>query len=71
MTHPSLEQAKTMTHSSLEQAKIGRTHAYHRLHKVPPPVRLTNLAPVLSLIFQMAIIIAVQVFFFIIIKREP
>ncbi|XP_052761023.1 probable cation-transporting ATPase W08D2.5 isoform X3 [Mya arenaria] len=50
---------------------VGRTHAYHRLHKVPPPVRLTNLAPVLSLIFQMAIIIAVQVFFFIIIKREP
>ncbi|WAR15527.1 AT133-like protein [Mya arenaria] len=50
---------------------IGRTHAYHRLHKVPPLVRLTSLAPVLSLTLQMAIIIAVQVFFYFIIKREP
>ncbi|WAR15529.1 AT133-like protein [Mya arenaria] len=50
---------------------IGRTHAYHRLHKVAPLVRLTSLAPVLSLILQMTIIIAVQVFFYFIIKREP
>ncbi|XP_052761009.1 polyamine-transporting ATPase 13A3-like isoform X1 [Mya arenaria] len=50
---------------------FGRTHAYHRLHKVPPLVRLTSLAPVLSLTLQMAIIIAVQVFFYFIIKREP
>ncbi|KAH3823103.1 hypothetical protein DPMN_124902 [Dreissena polymorpha] len=48
---------------------FGRTHAYGKLHKVAPPVKLMSLAPVLSLILHILIMFAVQIFFFFFIKR--
>ncbi|XP_052278090.1 polyamine-transporting ATPase 13A3-like isoform X1 [Dreissena polymorpha] len=48
---------------------FGRTHAYGKLHRVPPLVKLTSVAPVLSLILHIIIMLAVQVFFLFYIKQ--
>ncbi|KAH3786203.1 hypothetical protein DPMN_164306 [Dreissena polymorpha] len=48
---------------------VGRTLAYGKLHKVAPLVKLTSVAPVLSLILHIIIMLAVQVFFLFYIKQ--
>ncbi|KAK3592581.1 hypothetical protein CHS0354_018848 [Potamilus streckersoni] len=50
---------------------FGRTKAYPSLAKDPPPLSLTSPAPILSLILQMGIQIAAQVFCFQNIKQQP
>lgn len=49
----------------------GRTEAYPKLVKEPPQLRLTSPAPIMSLVLQMAIQIAAQVFCFYNIQQQP
>ncbi|XP_053378783.1 polyamine-transporting ATPase 13A3-like isoform X2 [Mercenaria mercenaria] len=49
----------------------GRTEAYPKLVKEPPQLRLTSPAPIMSLILQMLIQIAAQVFCFYNVQQQP
>ncbi|XP_045161334.2 polyamine-transporting ATPase 13A3-like isoform X2 [Mercenaria mercenaria] len=48
---------------------FGFTAAYRKVHPHPPLVSLLSLSPVFSLILQMAIMVAVQVFFYFYIQQ--
>ncbi|KAL4221280.1 hypothetical protein ACF0H5_019543 [Mactra antiquata] len=49
----------------------GRTEAHPKIAKEPPQLSLTSLAPILSLVLQMAIQIASQVFCFLNVQQQP
>lgn len=48
---------------------FGRTAAYHKLSKQPPLISLTSVAPILSLVLQMAVMLAVQIFWYFFIQQ--
>ncbi|XP_062591855.1 polyamine-transporting ATPase 13A3-like [Saccostrea cucullata] len=50
---------------------FGRTEPYPELAKEPPPISLTNIFPIMSLVLQMIIQASVQAFFFLHIKSQP
>nr|XP_034336554.1 probable cation-transporting ATPase 13A3 isoform X2 [Crassostrea gigas] len=50
---------------------FGRTHPYPELAKEPPPISLTNIFPIMSLVLQMIIQAAAQTFCFLHIKAQP
>lgn len=52
-------------------AVFGRTAAYSELVKQPPPSSLISLTPLASLVSQMIIIIAFQVYAFVFVQQQP
>lgn len=56
---------------TLFAALFGRTEAYHDLVKTPPPSSLIGFAPLASIVIQMSVIIAVQVFAFFFVQTQP
>ncbi|XP_022343828.2 polyamine-transporting ATPase 13A3-like isoform X2 [Crassostrea virginica] len=49
---------------------FGRTHPYPELAKEPPPISLTNIFPIMSLVLQMIIQASVQTFCYLHIKSQ-
>ena len=50
---------------------VGYAKAHRKLSKVPPPVSLLTLPPILALIGQVTIIVAAQAFVYVYIQQAP